>query len=503
MDIRRVLNRNDVPKDVKQVIAKYMADNLPKPGLETSRELTSVLIQAIPIGFAYHEVVYDDNFVATDYVFVEVNKEYERLTGLKREKILGKRATKVVPGIENDPIDWIGNYGRVASTGQVLYFQDYTQILQRWYTITAYSPERGYVAAVYVDSTERKEAEDALKKSEEDFRSLLETSSIGYGIIQDNRVIFANEAWARIGGYERNEVEGWTIKTLLVHIHPEDRELVSERLIRKQDGINKGMISAYPSRVLTKEGKVRWVDLISKTIDYGGKPAEFVSVIDITQRKKTEEALEFLYSLLKHDLSNKMHVIQGYLALLEQTELSETQSAYVKTAVRGCESGVKLLNKISNLRLIESGALERTEEIDLMELSQELLRIHSPRAIELGMEIDFEINQKIPPIWGGDLLMEVFSNLIENVFLHSGGTKLRITTVEKENHVDIVIDDDGKGISASLKKQLFNKGIKGPSSKGTGLGLFLVKTIIEAYGGTISVGNSHLGGSCFLVSLRK
>ncbi|MFW9777723.1 MAG: PAS domain S-box protein [Candidatus Heimdallarchaeota archaeon] len=503
MDLRSILARNDVPYDVKQVIAHYIAEGLPKPGLDASGELTGVLIRAIPIGFAYHEVVFDNNFIATDYIFIEVNKEFERLTGLKREEILGKRATSVVPKIKSDPIDWIGNYGRVASTGEVLRFPGYIPILQRWFTITSYSPERGYVAVIYVDATERKEAEDALKKSEEDFRSLLESSSIGYGIIQNDRVVFANEAWASIGGYKREEVEGWTTDTLLNHVHPEDRNFVSDQLMRKQTGVITGVIPSYSHRVMTKDGKIRWVDLISKTIDYSGKSADFVSMIDITQRKKTEEALEFLHSLLKHDLSNKIHVIQGYLSLLKQSGLSEKQNDYINTAVRGCENGVELLNKISNLRLIESGMLERTEEIDLVEILQKLLKIHSPRATELGIRIDLRRENEIASVIGGVLLTEVFSNLIENVFLHSEATELRITVLEKKTHVEILVEDNGKGIPDVLKERIFEKGFKGPSSKGTGLGLFLVKTIVEAYGGEINIRNSNLGGSCFFVSLLK
>jgi PAS domain S-box-containing protein len=126
-------------------------------------------------GFAYHTVQFNDQGKSIDYIFLEVNDAFENLTGLKRETVIGGRVTEVLPGIENDPADWIGIYGRVAQTGEPIKFENYSELLKRWYSISAYSPEKGYFAAVFEDITERKRAEEALLQRSFELQQLTET----------------------------------------------------------------------------------------------------------------------------------------------------------------------------------------------------------------------------------------------------------------------------------------------------------------------------------------
>ena len=94
-----------------------------------------------------------------DYIFLEVNEAFERLTGLKRKNILGKPVTEALPGIENDPADWIGVYGRVALTGEPTKFENYNQALGKWFLVSSYSPKQGYFVATFEDITERHKLE--------------------------------------------------------------------------------------------------------------------------------------------------------------------------------------------------------------------------------------------------------------------------------------------------------------------------------------------------------
>ena len=108
-------------------------------------------------GFAYHKIVVDRAGKPIDYVFLEVNHAFERMTGLKRERIIGKRVTEVLPGIEKDPADLIGVYGHVALTGEPVQFEDHVEPLGTWYKVSAYCPEKGYFVALLEDITERKQ----------------------------------------------------------------------------------------------------------------------------------------------------------------------------------------------------------------------------------------------------------------------------------------------------------------------------------------------------------
>jgi len=110
-------------------------------------------------GFAYHKMVFDDRGEPVDYIFLDVNETFENLTGLNREKVINKKVTEVLPGIENEGMDWIATYGRVAISREALRFENYSEALKRWYSVSAYSPEKGYFATIFEDITDQKQRE--------------------------------------------------------------------------------------------------------------------------------------------------------------------------------------------------------------------------------------------------------------------------------------------------------------------------------------------------------
>lgn len=122
---------------------------------------------------AIHRVVLDADGRPVDYVFLDVNPAFERQTGLVREAVLGRRVTEVLPGIERDPADWIGRYGRVALTGETARFQQLAVALQRWYDVTAFSPERGIFAVVFTDVTGHMRLEAALREADQNKSTFL------------------------------------------------------------------------------------------------------------------------------------------------------------------------------------------------------------------------------------------------------------------------------------------------------------------------------------------
>ncbi len=146
-----------------------------KLGLLQRNELLSHLFKNMLDGFAYHKAFFDSEGNAIDYVFLDVNDAFEHLTGLKRENILGKKVTEILPGIEKDPADWIGTYGKVASTGESAKFENYSQALGKWFAVSAFCLEKGYFAATFEDITERKKAEQLLLENEARLRLKLDS----------------------------------------------------------------------------------------------------------------------------------------------------------------------------------------------------------------------------------------------------------------------------------------------------------------------------------------
>jgi PAS domain S-box-containing protein len=116
-------------------------------------ELYRRLFETMPIGFASHIMVYDEDGQAVDYVFLEVNDSFERMTGLTRDEVIGRRVTEVTPGVGEGEFDWIAAYARVVHEQESASFEQYSAILGKWYDVVAFPfGDSGFVT-VFADVT--------------------------------------------------------------------------------------------------------------------------------------------------------------------------------------------------------------------------------------------------------------------------------------------------------------------------------------------------------------
>jgi PAS domain-containing protein len=109
------------------------------------------LFKSHPSAFAYHEIILDINNKPINYRFIEVNHMFEQILGIEAKNIIGKTVIDVLPGIKKDSTDWIGKYGKVALGGEQLIFEDYSDLLEKWFQITAYSPEKNFFATTFTE----------------------------------------------------------------------------------------------------------------------------------------------------------------------------------------------------------------------------------------------------------------------------------------------------------------------------------------------------------------
>ena len=148
--------------------------------LKESENKFRTLFEQMSEGFALHEVIYDSNNKPLDYRILDVNPAFEKQVGIHAENVKGALATKIY-GVS--PAPYIDIYARVAETGERHFFQTYFPPLDRHFQISVFSPNPGYFATIFVDITERKKAEEALKNNETYLRELVATKDKFFSII--------------------------------------------------------------------------------------------------------------------------------------------------------------------------------------------------------------------------------------------------------------------------------------------------------------------------------
>ncbi|MGA7105468.1 MAG: PAS domain S-box protein, partial [Candidatus Deferrimicrobiaceae bacterium] len=302
-------------------------------------------------GFAYHKIVIDKSGKPVDYVFLEINLAFEKLTGLKRQQIIGKTVTSALPGIEKDPADWIGVYGRVALTGEPAQFENHAKTMGKWFRISAYCPEKGYFVAIFEDITERKIAQDELQKNERRLRKSEEIAHIGSWELDlvSNKLSWSDEVY-RIFGLTPQKFAA-TYEAFLEAVHPDDRKAVdaaySKSLLENKDSYE------IEHRIVRKStGEIRTVlEKCENIRDETGKIVRSVGMVqDITERKKTERKLELINEELEERVRKRTEEVSKERQRLYT--ILETLPAYV--ALLDKDYQVTFANKIFRERFGES-----------------------------------------------------------------------------------------------------------------------------------------------------
>lgn len=386
------------------------------------------------------------------------------------------------------------------------------------------------VVGVDQDVTEQKQAEEALKESEERFRIVAEAANVMvYEVDVPSMKIHFMHGIEKLLGYRPEEIPrtvDWTLGT----IHPDDRPAVEAKLREVMADPNRDRYS-IEYRVRQKSGSYITVKDTSRAIKTPeGKALRFIGGIrDITQRKIDRErirqynrqleqlvaertkqliglerlaAIGEVAGMVGHDIRNPLQALTGEIYLI-RSNLDSIDNPEAKQEVEECldsvDEEISYINKIvADLQDYSRKLNPETTKIQLNQLLFELLKtIHLPPAVKLNLNIADDTKLAADPTF----LRRALTNLINNAVqaMPEGGT-LTIDGAQENNTTYIAIQDTGIGIPAELQQKLFTPMFT-TKAKGQGLGLVVVKRLIEAQDGNISFRSEKGKGTRFTIRL--
>jgi PAS domain S-box-containing protein len=388
-----------------------------------------------------------------------------------------------------------------------------------------------YFVGSFVDITERKQAEETLRESEEKYRTLVERANEAIYIAQDGVFVFANRKMADLVGVPLENLAG---KPFVAFIYPDDVGIVKANYEQRIAGKEVG--DAYDFRMVSTNNAMRWVFLSVATIQWNGRLATLNMLTDVTARKQAERALEetnralaeattraeganrakseFLANM-SHEIRTPMNGVIGMTGLLLDTKLNPEQRRYAETVRASGESLLTLLNDILDFSKIEAGKLElETLDFDVRALLDDFAQLLALRAQDKGLEFICAAAPDVPAYLSGDpgRLRQVLLNLAGNAvkFTHEGEIAVR-ASVESETDTEVTlrfsIKDTGIGIPLAKQGLMFQKFTQADASTtrqygGTGLGLAISKQLSEIMGGRIGLVSEEGHGSEFWFTAR-
>jgi PAS domain S-box-containing protein len=359
-----------------------------------------------------------------------------------------------------------------------------------------------YVGAT-LDITEQKNAEEALRESEERFRTIAETSPAGIGVvaIPSGQFLFVNPAYEKAFGYAPGELVGH--KAPDVYADLGEREEIVKLLGEHQNSAD------YEARLKRKDGSVFWAGCSARPITFGGSPALLGMFIDIDDRKKAESIKDEFIGMVSHELKTPLTVVTGAISVAMSEKIPEAErKALIEDAAWGAETMADIVDNLLELSRSQAKRLvlqQSSLDIGLSISSQVQQATRKSQNHRLTVNVEAEL----PTVKGDRTRVErVLENLIDNAIKYSPeGGEVKVTAERRGNEVLIGVCDQGIGISGADKDKLFqpfarlDTPVPGTAIKGIGLGLVVCRHLVEAHGGKIWVESEVGKGSTFYFTL--
>jgi len=443
-------------------------------GLRESEERYRTLFESIDEGFCLIESLFDEDGRPTDYRFLEVNPAFEEQTGLAGA--VGRRMRELVPDIE---ARWVEIYGNVALTGEPVRFEDRAEAMGRWFDVYAFRvgrPESRRVAVLFKDITAPKEADEALRQSEERYRAVIEQSAEGIYLVDAEtlRIREANPAFLRMVGYAPEELEGRELHGLIALPRGEVEE--AARLT-----LRAGRRAVGERRYRRKDGTLVDVEVGASAISYGGRRVICAVVRDTTERRRAEEGLREAREAERGRLARDIHdgPLQDLSYAAQAIDIvASVPPEEVPPGMLGSALGA-LRRSVHGLRGAVNDLRRDERDRPFSELVGAL--VDGARAMAPDQNVRLEVGEGFPraPLGRrGDQVLAVIREALTNARRHSGAKNVRVGLGAEGGDLIAEVADDGRGL--------------GPGAS-PGVGLSSMRERAAALGGRLEV-ESEVGG---------
>lgn len=465
-------------------------------------------------------------------VILRANPRCMDLLGYTPDELIGRMSYEFIAYSERDDADNILTR-LLAGERLPVYYRNFVRkdgsLVDTEVNLSLIRDESGapkFIQSVVRDISARKQAENALRESEEQNRLLFEDSPDAVVLFdQLGRVVRINHAFETITGRRGDQFIGH----LLTEIGILPRQLIEALSVSAQDALEQdGKIAVLEFKMEHVSGEMRDISARIFTLNLHGEPHYLASIHDVTTSKRAEETLrlantemeralrlkdEFLANM-SHELRTPLNAVLGITeSLLEQISgpLNEKQQKYLQTVSESAQHLLELINDILDLAKINAGRIDLDiNKADIVSVANASLRMVRELAQKKGVATGLKIDSGIKLAWVDERrLKQMLVNLLSNAVKftpHGGNIGLEVRGDAPASILYFTVWDTGIGINPQDLRSLFQPFVQldaglARGNQGTGLGLVLVSQMARLHGGSVTVESEPGKGSRFTISL--
>ncbi len=341
----------------------------------------------------------------------------------------------------------------------------------------------------------------------EAYAAIVENAPMGIYIAQDGLLIYGNRWLREYCGIALSDLP----RSPLSVVVPEDRALVLGEMTKRMRG--EKALPHYTVRIPRHDGFIGHMELYAQVVSWRGRPAIQGSVVDNTFRVEAEHRLreytahleesnryrQLFSEIISKDLLNPVWVVQNYLRMVQDEGVTERQQTLIVRALENLEKSRDILQDARGYLRMQEPRRLAAERLDLGELIGAAVEGLRRQWENNGQRVELNLPGPIT-VMGNPSLREVFTNLLSNAIEHSPHGAVIEVVVNAGGLTRIEVRDRGPGIPRPDRERIFRR-FEHLGRRGVGLGLSIVKTIVELHGGTVWVEDNPGGGSIFALEL--